>query len=421
MKYKNIFTEYDESLERTLNLDPLGLSIIWTQFGQRIFKGKISSATWDVRSFNINLFNHFVIKNLMEKGNDEIKNHFEKDKKGTIEKFIIVLENMLIWSWYQDKDGWDRKNLLGTSKAISLWDNNNNNKININITNSLSNLELLKKQKTTGVNGSYKGSFISMGFFDSNYNDYFDDREVFNEVNKVILGNDKFKELFDKVMEFFTTMEINKIPTEAYKNAFAKTSILSEYTKDFWETRLGFRDEEAGDLYANHSLNDEASTRVIFQNLAQKGENFNLIVELEPKLSYLDAIFNYLLFCDSQKIEELEKKEFFEDLKDLDFAEEEKLSKDGTKERLNLLQKVRDIESLIEFHKEVMEARGYASWLKIENDKLIVDVKSKEEKEKLEEKLEIVVERGLENTPWLHSYYLGSIRSIKKGFNDEAL
>ena len=410
MKYKDIFTEYDESLERTQNLDPLGLSIIWTHFGQRIFQGKISSATWDVRSFNINLFNHYVIKRIMDEGNDEIKNLFEKDKKTTIEKLIIILENMLIWSWYKDKDGWDRKNLLGTSKAISLW---NTNSINVDISDSLSNLELLKKQKTTGVNGSYKGSFISMGFFDSNYNDYFDDSEIFDEINKVIVDDSAFYALYKETMEFFITMKISKIPIEAYKNTFAKTSILSKYTKDFWEKKLGFRDEEAGDLYG-YNLNDEISTPVIFQSLAEEGNNFNLIVELEPKLSYLDTVFNYLLFCDGQKIEELDKKDFF---LNLNFSDEEKISKDGVKERLNELNKVENIESLIAYHREVMKSRGYASWLKIENDRLVVDVKSKEEKEELENKLVY----SLKDIPWLHSYYLTSVISIKKGFSNETL
>jgi len=416
LKYKNIFTQYDESLDRTQNLDPLGFSVIWTQFGQRIFKGKISSATWDVRSFNINLFNHYVIKRIMDEGNDEIKNLFEKDKKTTIEKLIIILENMLIWSWYEDKDGWDRKNLLGTSKAISLW---NTNSINVDISDSLSNLELLKKQKTTGVNGSYKGSFIGMGFFDSNYDEYFDDREIFDEISDVILKNEKFKELYENVLNFFNTMDISNVPIESYKKVFKNSNILANHTKKFWETKLGFSEGEAKELY--DSLNDETPTRSTFKDLVKNTNNFELIVKLEPKLSYLDTVFNYLLFCDGQEIKLLKKEESFNKLEFLDFFEEEKISQDGTKERLNELEKVKDIETLIVYHKQVMESRGYASWLKIENEKLVVDVRSKEEKDKLEEKLEHVEKNGIENIPWLHSYYMGSIRSIKKGFTNETL
>jgi len=420
LEYKNIFTQYDESLERTLKLDPMGLSIIWTHFGQRVFKGKISSATWDVRSFNINLFNHFVIKKLMNEGTDEIKNLFEKDKKETIEKLIIILENMIVWSWYQDKEEWDRKNLLGTSKAISLWTNDTPIKIDIN--DNIDNLELLIRQKTTGVNGSYKGSFISMGFFDSNYYDYFDDTDTFDKVSELILGHEKLKDLYEKVIKFFNTMNVNDIPIEAYKNIFSKTSILSQHSKDFWEENLGFSEGEAKEIY--DEIGDEISTQDCFKSLSSDEQNTEIrrIVELEPKLSYLDAIFNYLLFCDGQNIKELEKKKFFDELKNLDFLDEESISEDGTKERLNALQKVVDIESLIIFHKkDVMEAREYAPWLKIENDTLIVDVKSKEEKSYIEDKLKVVKEYGLKNIPWLHSYYAGSIRSIKKGFNDDTL
>jgi len=419
MKYKNIFTEYDESLERTHNLDPMGLSMIWTHFGQRVFKGKISSATWDVRSFNINLFNHFVIKNLMSEGTDEIKNLFEKDKKGTVEKLIIILENMIVWSWYNSEDGWDKKNILGTSKAINSW--GKDTPIKIDVTDTIVNLELLTRQKTTGVNGSYKGSFISMGFFDSNYSDYFDDRDILDKVSKLILGYEELKDLYEKVIDFFNTSDVNAIPIEEYTSVFSQITILSQYSKDFWEENLAFREGEANVLY--DEISDKISTQDCFKFLASDEQNTEIkrIVKIEPKLSYLDAIFNYLLFCDGQDIKELENKKFFEKLTNLDFLDEESISKDGTKERLNALQKVEDIESLIIFHKDVMEARGYASWLKIENNTLIVDVKSKEEKSDIEEKLEVVKEYGLKNISWLHSYYAGSIRSIKKGFNDETL
>ncbi len=146
MKFKNIFTEYDEKIEKTLEIDPMGLSVIWTHFGQEIFHNKISSVALDARSFTINLLNHFVIRTLMQDSSTNLQRLFEKDCKLTVEKLLIVLENMLIWSWHKDvqngKDWDDAKNgLLGTSKAISKWEQNN---INLNIDDKIEKLELCR-------------------------------------------------------------------------------------------------------------------------------------------------------------------------------------------------------------------------------------------------------------------------------------
>ncbi|MEA2099649.1 MAG: hypothetical protein U9P72_05935, partial [Campylobacterota bacterium] len=105
MKFENIFTKYDSSLEKNLDIDPLGFSVIWTHFGQNIFNNKISSVALDPRSFNINMFNHFVIRNLMSDNTLYTTSLFEKDKRVAIEKLLVLLENMLIWSWYKSEEG----------------------------------------------------------------------------------------------------------------------------------------------------------------------------------------------------------------------------------------------------------------------------------------------------------------------------
>jgi len=123
MKFENIFTQYDASLEKVLDIDPLGFSVIWTHFGQDIFNNKISSVALDPRSFNINMFNHFIVKNLIDNNTLYTSSLFEKDTRVAIEKILILLENMLIWSWYtseNNNDSWGEAKigLLGTSKAI---------------------------------------------------------------------------------------------------------------------------------------------------------------------------------------------------------------------------------------------------------------------------------------------------------------
>ncbi len=61
-----ILTEYDETISSELNVDPLGLLVIWSCYGQDIFRRRISSISNDVRNFTLNLFNHAVIRSLIE-------------------------------------------------------------------------------------------------------------------------------------------------------------------------------------------------------------------------------------------------------------------------------------------------------------------------------------------------------------------
>ena len=43
MLLNEFLTEYDDSLGSELNIDPLGLQVIWSAFGQQIFQNRISS------------------------------------------------------------------------------------------------------------------------------------------------------------------------------------------------------------------------------------------------------------------------------------------------------------------------------------------------------------------------------------------
>ena len=56
----DLLTEFDERISSELNLDPLGLQVIWSAYGQKIFRNRISSISNDVRNYTLNLFDHWV-------------------------------------------------------------------------------------------------------------------------------------------------------------------------------------------------------------------------------------------------------------------------------------------------------------------------------------------------------------------------
>ena len=426
MKFENIFTKYDASLEKVLDIDPLGFSVIWTHFGQNIFNNKISSVALDPRSFNINMFNHFVIRNLMNDNTLYISDLFEKDKKIAIEKLLILLENMLIWSWYKSEDsdeswGESKVGLLGTSKAISKWDKT---AINLDMYDSFENLELLKRQKTLGVNGRYKGSFVNMGFFTIDYFEYFEN-DLYDDVKNLIQNDTDFNELYLNVMEFFKNKNetLSDSLISKYTKVFANQESLLQHTQIFWLKNLGFDSSEAKAVYNHVSTEEQNNWNDVFTyaNGEFDSQKLQTILELEPKLSYIDALFKLLLLSDGQKIKRLTALSHFKRLEDeIDFYDEITQIKGncGTKDRLEKLRSVQSVETLISYHNDIMTERGHETWLYIdENDILQVRVKTRESKDDIEEKLEMELDEIL----WIHDYYIWSVVNIKRGFNNEAL
>ena len=56
MKWSNIFTIPDKNLISDGSVDPMGMQMIWTYFGQLIFHNKLTTVSTDVRNYSINLY-----------------------------------------------------------------------------------------------------------------------------------------------------------------------------------------------------------------------------------------------------------------------------------------------------------------------------------------------------------------------------
>ena len=422
MKFNNIFTQYDECIEKTLEIDPIGLSVIWTHFGQEIFKNKISSVALDLRSFNINLFNHFVIKNLINNSSLAVQSLFDNDMQEAVEKLTIILENMLIWSWKENQQEWgeSKKGLLGTSKAISKWEDDD---INLNVKSKIDKLELLKRQKTLGVNGRYKGSFVNIGFFTSNYNidTYFE--KDFNLIKSIVDNNINLSKLYKALIEFFQKEQLNVADisdelTGLFTNVFKDVEELSIETKSFWLKNLDFEIDDAKIIYDDLDINKELTPSYVYNifynsNKKDSSPKLELILDLEPKLSYIDAVLNYLLFLDGKRIDEISGSVYFNNINQLSFykeIDEIKISC-GAKERLTKLDKINSIETLINYHVNIMESRGHSPWITLNDGVINTNIKKTNEKKDIEKKLKL----PFDQMPWIHDYYISSVFNIKKG------
>ena len=63
---EDVFSAFDASISADSRRDPMGMQTIWSAVGQRIFGNRITSVTNDLRSFTTNLFNHYVVRKLLE-------------------------------------------------------------------------------------------------------------------------------------------------------------------------------------------------------------------------------------------------------------------------------------------------------------------------------------------------------------------
>ena len=267
---ENIFTEYDESLTKGLNIDPLGFQIVWTYFGQKIFQNKTTSVALDIRSYNINLFNHYIIYQIIQENEglsfkSLIRNEITLKEK--IEKTLIILENILIWSWFSKRDNWKDKEqagLLGTYKALSLWKDKNIYVVDFN-EKDFSKIEVLKSQRALGVSGRYKGPFRAMSFFkEYEENSYKENSELFDvEIKQLITPQDSpFYYLYYDVIKLLQTAQINRnieigmddTIVNSFVSCFKNPKNSAKVTKKFWKKYLGLKQDESSIIYKHIDL-----------------------------------------------------------------------------------------------------------------------------------------------------------------------
>lgn len=426
----NIFTEYDESLTKNINTDPLGFQIVWTYFGQKIFHNKTTSIALDIRSYNINLFNHYIIYQIIQENenlsfNKLITNEIKLNEK--IEKTLIILENLLTWSWFSTREHWDEKyksGLLGTYKALSIWEDKQTYLINFNERN-FNKIEILKNQRSLGVSGRYKGPFRAMGFFkEYEESSYKGSSELFeNEIKELIESqNSPLKNLYKEVISFLQeaqelkVIEIGKNNTlvNRYVESFKNPKDITLHTKRFWKKYLGLNQDEASIVYKYIDLSkkDQNSKQIFAKALEESPNNkiFQDINQIEPQLTYINLLFDYLIIKSENKISELNNDYLFtlENFKWDNFSIETNTS---VFLRIEELKKIKDYKTLLEYHKIVMNKRGQMPWIELKNDEIL---KTNVTKNIDSNKLGELLSKNL-NNDWLNDYYIYSMRNIKRG------
>lgn len=463
---QDILTEFDERISSELNLDPLGLQVIWSAYGQKIFRNRVSSISNDVRNYTLNLFNHAVTKALVEddgaplgKGllNNKAYAGRGKDSSAFKQACLIYLENVFAYSMVgaQAQQGVVTGGVLGISKARRRWQESRGNPRLL--FSAEARAHVLERQNSLGVSGRYKTPLREMAFFGSGY-DYslpesgphwqraqaqlFAKGEPLSHLQKLVHAH-LAELLADGRREpEHSFSEVPEALKQAFVNAFSSPATVGAYARDFW---LGITELDKGAPGALYDvlkqewrpggLVEKRPTAEVFalavgrSSLAMdERDKLERVRVLEPFLAELDLLLGVMLSAKSQSLSEVQDKwkalgrderTLPERAAPIEADEVMRGQVAGTAaERLNELLALargtdlqQHAERLLKYHAKVMAARAQSPWLRLLNGsqlKIDVGVRSLPTKD----------DRPVGS--WGHQYYVPQFRNLLSGLRGVA-
>ncbi len=440
LKWPDIFTVPNPDMVSDGSVDPMGMQLIWTYFGQLIFKNKLTTVSTDVRNYSINLLHHYVIHRFFSERFEEVKRAQARfssykevyDVKGGM---IIFLEDLLVYALMDQKGPVNTFGILGSHNAEEriLKSRGDFSQIQIHAERTRG---VLVRQIQLGVNGRYKGPFLNMGLMTKNLE--YDPKE-FQTVELLFKSWPEGERLVEMLLDCISDLLKNDnkyyplVSLDTYKNRDSLWSMFAacfgqfkpnEKWRNFWLEKLGITSGAAKAIFDEIDqleLNSDAVSLVIASAYRRTQEEndkelLRSILDLEPFLSR--CVHAFLLLSDPgiKRVSDVK-----EDLDQLvsNVSLENVLPLAERNGRLQLLTScVKDQLSngvefgvaILNYHKKVMEERGGIPWVEIEQGELKHHISQGER-----QSTEAVVLGGY----WYNRYYLDAVRSIQRGLKQE--
>ena len=368
-KFRNLFSEYDDSVTGDSGRDPMGLQIIWSWFGQRIFGNQITSISNDIRNFTIALFHHYLVRLVVEDNGIVLNKYYSetfgaKDDPFFKTSLITFLENLLVFSvhhlWLSGNSGFDSAGLLGTASAVGKWNIQSEDPVLLFHRDA----GILARQISLGINGRYKTPLVQCGLMDYNYTyrlqsnvalwdridglfqNWKEARQLKNVLSNIVKrvideqGNSGKrrpgkKEITPELMKvlraypetgmkawtdlspfpfilFSTCMEEFTSLPRHYARVFGSTGTLDLAFKELWIKLLGFEEGAARSLYESVLTGEEAAEELI--NYALKMETDPREIEklmniriVEPLLALSDYLFFLVNAKEIHTVEDIQR------------------------------------------------------------------------------------------------------------------
>lgn len=453
-------TEYDDSLSGESYIDPLGMLIIWSAYGQEIFRNRVNSISNDVRNYTLNLFNHYLVRRMI---NDEsiglskpLTNVYgSKDTLFFKYACLLHLENLFTYSIlkHEGKDV-DSSGVLGISNGRRRWNKENGNP-KLTFSHDKPG-QLLVRQIGLGVSGRYKTPLMEIGYFDSNYHYHLPSAEgerLWQGAEKFITENPPLCALAYLLLQHMQEMlsqksnqpqtQFNiiagKLPS-TYAKVFASSGAVGKYARDYWLSVTGLDtgaagallavlDENANSEHPEHLAPQELLKRASRSAILEKEEQRKMqhIEQLEPFLADAMLLFTLLAHKKSQSVQAVSErwKAFGRDEQTLPRRAQALrdapvllgVVKGAAKKRLNSMLELADastlsdqIRLLIDYHGRVMAERGQQPWLTLDGKGVKVHARP----------MRNPSEEDWPQGAWYHSYYLPQFKWLVRGYQGGA-
>lgn len=444
----DIFTLPDPDLNQESSVDPMGLQVIWTSYGQAIFSEKLTTIANDLRVFTFNLFHNYVINNLFKEHAEELQNakayykswQTDADVKSGL---LMFLEDLVTWIFFfqeeESEKNIDKLGILGMMKARRIY---NTDAVEIYLeANKRSGL--LKNQINLGMTGRYKGPMINMEFFDRSFT-YLP--KTWEQVDRFMSKWTEAKQLEDNIAKLITTVlfestkkenpqislkELKKLRlwkqlVEGYLKCFGKRK-LPKYVRQFWQDRLGLLSGAPNAIYDQIALLNGAdqidhfailnNSKKAVSNEPEELRKIDDIIIIEPLLSHSEYLLKYLSQPAIKTLDDITDDLIM--LKD-EILQVGSFSLHNAHPRLLELQRVMLsdgnlnfwINCILSYHKKVMTQRGGNIWVELDHKGSFKHYFCATIPERIN-----TIPRYLKAKEWLHTYYMETVRSIHLGLN----
>lgn len=432
MKWSNIFTVPDSSIVQEGSVDPLGMQVIWTHFGQKIFANKLTTVATDIRNYTVNLLQLHVLDRLKNEHSDLYEKAIEKfsnfkneyDLKAGL---LILMEDAMVFSLMLNNKEVDMLGVLGSYNAEKQL-SKDPNQVVIEAEKSKG---VLVRQLQLGVTGRYKGPFINMGLLTKTLQHSGDWVEIKTVIDQWQEGKQLASVLLKLICKIIETKEGNypaltlselQLNTEVinhYVNCFGNFKMNAELRK-FWLEKLGLERGAAKSIYDQVGSTEKGiHTSAIIEQArqTQSGEaelQLEQILRLEPFLSSVSQVFYLMTDIGNKKLSNIldQVEQLADRINQVDISDMEiesprlktlvKFMKEANGEPTQIAHKI------VEYHALIMQNRGGAAWVEIQDDQL---------KHYIAQRTPVSTNDFLLNNYWYHDYYLGPIRSIYFGLN----
>lgn len=472
MKPQDFFTDQDDSLHTSFQMDPMGLEVIWTNLATNIYKSRVNSIVYDFRSYTLNLFHYYMvwrIRNELDPNEwEEYWQHvFESGDSPRFSKSLVILmENLCLYGFARENDENQKLNthsMTGIANAKNNWSIVGKGPQSISLSLDPVQNNVLVRQLQFGFSGRYRTTFRnSLELLNQENDEPTDDAAKWEEIGSFFNRFQDFKQLQELLINASHKILTQKTKTKefslywidpdeqlrrTYVKCFAKPETLERRFAPYWKEKIKLHKDSTkwlwNTLFRADFVEDEMPNSVFFNEALNQAKRQNAeeaewiglehVCQAEPYLTRVQRIFSGLLYKDNRDVKATTEwiRERWGDYPLRELASKINQSSllyvlKGTQEGRSRLEKLLKLSEMpadqlligiLKYHRGIAEYRKSLPWVEVTNDSLV--------KSSILHDDPFPKDKQSENEgKWLHSYFTTNFsllaNAIQRGSHETA-